>query len=35
MKDESLPEKEVTLRFVVALERLGFAYGIKGDWQAL
>ena len=33
MKDESLPEKEVTLRFVVALERLGFAYSIKGEWQ--
>ena len=33
MKNESLPPKEVTLRFVVALERLGFVYGIKGQWQ--
>ncbi|PYS73974.1 MAG: hypothetical protein DMF69_03225 [Acidobacteria bacterium] len=33
MKSESLPEKDVTLRFVVALERLGFAYAINGDWQ--
>jgi non-specific serine/threonine protein kinase/serine/threonine-protein kinase len=33
MKNESLPPKEVTLRFIVALERLGFVYGIKGQWQ--
>ncbi|HEY6802351.1 MAG TPA: serine/threonine-protein kinase [Pyrinomonadaceae bacterium] len=33
MKEESLPPKEVTLRFVVAFERLGFVYGIKGEWQ--
>lgn len=33
MKSESFPQKEVTLRFVVALERLGFIYGIKGEWQ--
>ena len=33
MKSESFPPKEVTLRFVVALERLGFIYGIKGEWQ--
>jgi serine/threonine-protein kinase len=33
MKEESLPPKEVVLRFVVAFERLGFVYGIKGEWQ--
>ena len=33
MKAESLPEKDVVLRFVVARERLGFVYGIKGEWQ--
>jgi len=33
MKSESFPPKEVILRFVVALERLGFVYGIKGEWQ--
>lgn len=33
MKAEALPEKEVILRYVVAYERLGFIFGIKGDWQ--
>jgi len=33
MRRESFPEKEVILRFVVSQERLGFVFGIKGDWQ--
>jgi len=33
MKAESLPEKEVTLRYVVAYERLGFIFIITGNWQ--
>ena len=33
MKAESLPEKDVILRYVVARERLGFAFITKGEWQ--
>jgi serine/threonine protein kinase len=33
MKRESFPDKEVKLRFVVSRERLGFIFGIKGEWQ--
>lgn len=33
MDAESFPAKDVILRFVVARERLGFAFIIKGEWQ--
>ena len=33
MKRETFPQKDVTLRFVVSRERLGFIFGIKGEWQ--
>jgi serine/threonine protein kinase len=33
MKGESFPDKDVKLRFVVSRERLGFIFGIKGEWQ--
>jgi non-specific serine/threonine protein kinase/serine/threonine-protein kinase len=33
MKRESFPAKDVTLRFIVSRERLGFVFGIKGEGQ--
>ncbi|MEP6922427.1 MAG: serine/threonine-protein kinase [bacterium] len=33
MKRESFPAKDVVLRLVVSKERLGFIFGIMGDWQ--
>ena len=33
MKRESFPDNDVTLRFVVSRERLGFIFAIKGEWQ--
>lgn len=33
MDRESFPEQAVKLRFAVSRERLGFIFGIKGEWQ--
>ncbi|MEN3335367.1 MAG: eukaryotic-like serine/threonine-protein kinase [Blastocatellia bacterium] len=33
MTHESFPEQAVKLRFAVSRERLGFVFGIKGEWQ--
>jgi len=33
MSRESFPEQAVKLRFAVSRERLGFIFGIKGEWQ--
>lgn len=33
MGRESFPDQAVKLRFAVSRERLGFIFGIKGDWQ--